>query len=83
MTEQLPDESYFGVPSSNRPAVHIADGLIVHPGDTLLLEVPGDITMAAAEQLKEQVLSVLPDLADVIVVSGVHVVIYRPDEAPT
>ncbi len=81
--EQLPDESYFGVAPTERPAVHIVEGVIVRPGDTLLLEVPDNITMAAAEQLKDQVLSVLPDLADVIVVSGVHVAVYRPDEAPT
>lgn len=82
MTDQLPDESYFGVPSSDRPVVHIVEGVIVRPGDTLLLEVPDEITVEGAETLKAHVLALLPDLADVLVVSGVRVAVYRPDDAP-
>jgi hypothetical protein len=57
------------------------DGLIVRPGDTLILAFPDRLTHQRVDQLRTEVRERLPDLAGLACVEGVSAIgAYRPDE---
>lgn len=58
----------------------IAHGVVVRPGDTLLVAVPGTVRPEQMGDLKEGLGNRLPGVADVVVVAGVdQLAVYRPD----
>jgi hypothetical protein len=60
-----------------------SSGLVVRPGDTLLVAVDADISPAAADALGESILRRLPTLADVVVITRcTALAAYRPDQHP-
>lgn len=62
--------------------VDVIPGVIVRPGDVLILEVDRAITIRHAEHVRESVMARLPGLADVIVL-GAHIGgVYRKEDEP-
>ena len=60
----------------------VVDGLIVKPGDTLIVRFTGrSLTASIAAELRTLIMQRLPDLADVIVLNADGLAVYRPDEA--
>lgn len=62
----------------------IRDGLIIRPGDTLVVVVRSgtDMSEVDAADFKAMICKRLPDLKDVILLTGVdHVAAYRPEPA--
>lgn len=56
------------------------DGLVVRPGDTLIVRIGTNVTRDTAEQLRAAVLQRLPGLADVVLIGADGLAVYRPDE---
>ena len=55
-------------------------GLIVRPGDTLLLRTDQHLSDAELDELRERVREKLPDLAGIAVLEGfTALAVYRPD----
>lgn len=57
----------------------ITQGLIIQPGDTLLIGVEGHLTKEAANRYKTLLCERLPGLADVILLNASSLAAYRPD----
>lgn len=59
--------------------------LIVQPGDTLIMRYARPMDLATADRVKQHVHRLLPQLAEVVVMSGVEqLAVYRPrEESPT
>lgn len=65
------------------PAVQVLHGAVIRPGDTLLLAAPAGVNAQQAEVLQNQMRAQLPQIADVIVLSGVTVAgVYREESQP-
>lgn len=63
--------------------VETLPGMIVRPGDILLLTTPTSITVDQAESIKAEALARMPGLSDVVVFGGGAVAgVYRREEAP-
>ena len=59
----------------------MSDGLIVRPGDTLILTFQNPINAEIAERHKDAVMKRIPGLKDVLIISGnsPSVSAYRPE----
>lgn len=56
---------------------------LVRPGDTMVISVDQELTMAEAEEYRSKVLEQIPGLADVVILAAAHVTaVYRPDDRP-
>lgn len=66
-----------------RVTVEPIPGVVIRPGDRLLLSIPAALTDEQAADVKARVIDRLPDLADVIVLGGgVSVAgVYRTEES--
>ncbi len=63
------------------PAIAIDGGLVVRPGDVLLVETDTQITVVDAQRLVDRLLARLPGVRDVVVLAGCRVrAVYRPDD---
>jgi hypothetical protein len=90
VTDELPppDAAYFGDHPATRVyaeaglvaiAVDVHDGLLVRPGDVLVLEA-GQVSQQMAEDIRAAVLARMPDLADVVILSTVRAAgVYRAE----
>jgi hypothetical protein len=95
MSDELPppDAAYFGDHPATRIyadaglvaiAVDVHDGIVVRPGDVLVVDGGDRISQQIAATLRDAVLERMPGLADVVVLSGVNLCgVYRADEVDT
>ena len=61
--------------------VDVVDGLIVRPGDTLIIRFTSRSLTASVEAgLRTLIMRRLPDLGDVLVLTADGLAVYRPDE---
>ena len=58
-----------------------AHGLVVHPGDTLIVCVGERCTIEKAIDVKSALEVALPWLADIIVIAATQIAVYQPDVA--
>lgn len=57
-----------------------ASGLVIRPGDTLVLHYKRALSVDLADAIKRRVNALLPDLAQVVIISGADgVAAYRPE----
>lgn len=57
----------------------MARGLVVRPGDSLIVAVPDAVSAVEANELRAKVLRRLPGLADVLIISkAVSLAAFRP-----
>jgi hypothetical protein len=57
-------------------------GLVVRPGDVLILTTAAPVTTEQFESIRQQALQRLPGLGDVVIISNVTAVAaFRPEEA--
>lgn len=54
-------------------------GLVVHPGDTLIVCVGERCTLEMAVDVKAALEVALPWLADIIVIAATQIAVYQPD----
>lgn len=58
----------------------MARGLVVRPGDALIVAVPDALSVADVDELRDKVMRRLPGLAEVIVITRVtSMAAFRPD----
>jgi hypothetical protein len=61
----------------------MTDGLIVRPGDVLLVMAPGEQTKETVTAIRAGLMELLPGLAGVVVLGGITgVAAYRPNPTP-
>jgi hypothetical protein len=54
-------------------------GLIIRPGDTLLVRMSGPLSMETAARVKSGLQELLPDLEDVVLIQAEELAVYRPE----
>jgi hypothetical protein len=59
--------------------VQIEHGMVIRPGDTLILRVPLYTTRELVHKVKEQLAKVLPDV-NLVVIAAEQLAIYRPND---
>jgi hypothetical protein len=66
--------------SMNEPEVlvQIDPGMVIRPGDTLIVRVPLYTTAELVHRLKERAAEVLPEV-NLVVIAAEQMAIYRPD----
>jgi hypothetical protein len=57
------------------------DRRIIHPGDTLILQVNPETTQTDAETLQREVKEHLPSTIHVVVIASQSIEVYRPDSS--
>lgn len=63
------------------PSIAIDGGLVVRPGDVVLVEADERITAEDAQHLVDRLLARLPGVRDVVVLGGCRVrAVYRPED---
>jgi hypothetical protein len=68
-------------PAPASPLARIEEGLIIRPGDTLIVRVEPDISQAEAEELKRGIMERLPLLASVMVIGCDQIAVMRERNA--
>lgn len=58
--------------------IGVESGLVVRPGDTLLVRVDGPMDIETADEMKAELKARLPGVGVVLVVAG-QLAVYRPD----
>ena len=56
-------------------------GLVLRPGDTLLVGISGNVSRAEFEELEHRVRKAIPDLGNVVFMRADALAAYRPDES--
>ncbi|WP_431729947.1 hypothetical protein [Verrucosispora sp. TAA-831] len=60
--------------------LHMSDGLVVRPGDTLVVALPSMPTPLAVQEMVSKLEEALPDINIVLVGGGSALAAYRPHE---
>lgn len=58
----------------------IAEAVVIRPGDKLIIRVSPRITAKQADDLREWAKTLLPELADVLIVGADQIAVLRSDE---
>lgn len=57
----------------------VCHGLVIRPGDTLIVSVQQRLTPEHADELKRKLAKRLPGVESVVMDSGTQVAVYRPE----
>ncbi len=60
----------------------IIAGLVIHPGDTLIVRVGTSVSPDAAARMHDALMERLPALADIVVCGADGLAVFRPEVTP-
>ncbi|MDG4756296.1 hypothetical protein [Micromonospora sp. WMMD710] len=77
--------SYGRPPCDHTTEQHraVAATLVIRPGDTLIVALTGDLTMAEADEIRGALSAKLPGLENVVLITNATALAaYRPEDPP-